>query len=774
MNFRKSAFIRLFVLCVAPLAAFADRLLSGRVIAPDDGSAYFLPLHLLAARHWAAGHLPVWNPNSFAGIPLLGMGQVGAFYPPNLLFLVASPALANNALVMLDFAVAAIGAFLLARRLTGDETAALTGGLCFALSGFMFGHLSHQNLVASAAWLPWVLFGYELLRERLSSTRLLLGGGALALALLAGHAQVFLIALLMVGTYAAAITALEFRDQHLRPLLLAGLVVVVGVGLSAVQLLPTANVVSASGRAAVDYATATSYSFPLSHLPLLLFPNLFGTASPSGPLSFAYAGSWTMAELNGYPGMAALVLAAVGLRVARHDRRVVAFVGLGALGLLMATGAATPFGRVVYAVPPFGQFRSWARYIVLLDLAVAMLAAYGVASLRSSDVPRRWRAVLPQAFVPMLALLVLVTMFAVRSAGAHIADGRTVLFAITSPLAFAIGGVVCSLSLVRGTRTSAWVVPAVVALDLIVTYGTFSEWRGKSPTIATVTSSLSPTTTPTFGAVADQPGGIDRFMFAGPYITRLSDYPEITGAKGLRSANGYEPLAPTAYLQAAGNMNYFGAIYDTRPLLAAGNHTLDLLRVTTVITPPVVEPSVLEGPGHEIPGTGLVRYDYRPRLPDVFVVGEVRRGSRADALAGLVGADSFDPAATAVIETDCETCARANRPGSVATVQATKWESGALTVDLVADRAGLMVASQSWSAGWTATVDGRPAPVVRTNALVQGVPVAAGFHRVRLSYEPPGLRLGAGVSFGTLIVLVMSGVARRRKRFNEVHRGAGE
>src|SRR5207244_4417147 len=105
-------------------------------------------------------------------------------------------------------------------------------------------------------------------------------------------------------------------------------------------------------------------SFPGSHLPLIVFPYLFGIGTPSGPFSAAYKGMWTLTELNGYPGMAALALAAAGLGAFRHDRRVLALVGVALVGLLMAMGSATPLGRVVFTVPVFGQFRAWARYLV--------------------------------------------------------------------------------------------------------------------------------------------------------------------------------------------------------------------------------------------------------------------------------------------------------------------------------------------------------------------------------------------------------------------------
>ena len=50
----------------------------------------------------------------------------------------------------------------------------------------------------------------------------------------------------------------------------------------------------------------------------------------------------------------------------------------------------------------------------------------------------------------------------------------------------------------------------------------------------------------------------------------------------------------------------------------------------------------------------------------------------------------------------------------------------------------------SFARGWTAAVDGAPAPVLRANGKHRAVPLPPGAHDVRLRYEPPGF--GAGIA----------------------------
>ena len=275
----------------------------------------------------------------------------------------------------------------------------------------------------------------------------------------------------------------------------------------------------------------------------------------------------------------------------------------------------------------------------------------------------------------------------------------------------------------------------------------------------------SPTTAPAFGFPLDAPGGIDRFLIAAPDMRVSPQRPDITDAKGLRSANGYDPLAPRDYLRAVG-MRYDGDVLTTRRLSSASSRVLDLLRVTTVLTDagaPAPAPALDRvGP---VAGGRLVRYEHRPALADVFLVGEVRRTTTPAVLAALDGRTPFDPGTTAFVERDCPACRDATQPGPAGTVERRRWDTASVTVDVRADRPALVVVSQAWFPGWRAAVDGRAAPVIRVDGLVQGVLVPAGRHHVRLHYEAPGLRAGALVSGATLAALLVAlGVERRFSR----------
>ena len=64
---------------------------------------------------------------------------------------------------------------------------------------------------------------------------------------------------------------------------------------------------------------------------------------------------------------------------------------------------------------------------------------------------------------------------------------------------------------------------------------------------------------------------------------------------------------------------------------------------------------------------------------------------------------------------------------------------------------GLVVVADMHYPGWTLTVDGRPAEILKTNRAMRGVSLPAGTHHLVFRYEPGSFRLG--------ILLTLAGLA---------------
>jgi uncharacterized membrane protein YfhO len=65
---------------------------------------------------------------------------------------------------------------------------------------------------------------------------------------------------------------------------------------------------------------------------------------------------------------------------------------------------------------------------------------------------------------------------------------------------------------------------------------------------------------------------------------------------------------------------------------------------------------------------------------------------------------------------------------------------------------GMLVVSDTWAPGWKATVDRLPVEVHEVYGMLRGVVVPEGTHKVRMSYAPKSVFVGA---WFTLLGLMM-------------------
>ena len=78
-----------------------------------------------------------------------------------------------------------------------------------------------------------------------------------------------------------------------------------------------------------------------------------------------------------------------------------------------------------------------------------------------------------------------------------------------------------------------------------------------------------------------------------------------------------------------------------------------------------------------------------------------------------------------------------------------------LTLRAQLARPAYVVLLDRYDPNWQATVDGRPAPVLRANQIFRAVYAGAGLHEIRFTYRQRGLRLGVIISLLTLAMLAV-------------------
>jgi uncharacterized membrane protein YfhO len=97
-------------------------------------------------------------------------------------------------------------------------------------------------------------------------------------------------------------------------------------------------------------------------------------------------------------------------------------------------------------------------------------------------------------------------------------------------------------------------------------------------------------------------------------------------------------------------------------------------------------------------------------------------------------------------------------------VPLTQYRQNAVELNVTSASGGLLVLKDVYAAGWFATLNGNPVPIVRVNGLVRGVFIpSAGQHTVRFTYLPTAFVYGAWLSVATagLLAVVTASAAHR-------------
>lgn len=361
------AVVLAFLLAVACLPFYgaifhADRIPSGM----DLTQHYSREAVIRQALHttW----IPLWNPYEFSGFPLQADLQTGVFYPPSVVLRLLPIARFLTWTVIFHIWMFGVGSYVLCRTAGAGRAASTIGAVGLMLGGITIPRVyaGHLDVLRTVAWVPLTIALSMRSIERRSVLPGVLTVVALSLEVLSGFLQLVCYTVAVIALYAAfdALWPASGR-RSLRAAWTVGVqvvaLVILTLGLTAFQLLPTARLVQAAGRTqGVPLERAVESSVTLSELPrTMLWPSTTGGVEKQ---------SW---ETSAYVGWPLMILAPLALFASRRRRVVVFFVLLGGTALVLATGGS------LYALHHlmFPMFRIPGRLLCFWALSVAALGA---------------------------------------------------------------------------------------------------------------------------------------------------------------------------------------------------------------------------------------------------------------------------------------------------------------------------------------------------------------------------------------------------------------
>ena len=780
----------LFCLIIAVLAVFVYRgyIIEGRMDIRPDFIGQAIPFDRFAQDFVKDfDETPLWYPHIFGGMPFQASGTyhhlqysfealVNAILPDGLIG-------ALHGRFFFHLLLGAVSMFFLARALSLSRPASFVAAAAFVFSTHMMA-TEHANRFICFMHVPLVFLAAYRVFDRGGMFDMVLLGGAFGSQLCSFHPQIAFYTAMLIGLYAAYAVINELRDRTQAGSILrkSGLFaggIVLAIAVAAVLVLPMQEYAQYSvrglsiGGSGVNVPFATSWSFPPIEVLTFIVPSFAGFGGPF------YWGEMPFTDFPNYLGVVVFVLAVSGVLL-RPSRMTVFLVLAAVLALLVSFGRHLPPVSYVmlHFVPFFAKFRAPVMILVIAQFAVALLAGYGVHAviegIRSGragrDSLRRFATRLCCVAAGVLLLVLVLTMY---EAAFH--SYMTGVYEQADASHGARGGIVNNVD--YHARLNAmrfellmgdlWVMVLFLCAASALLFAT----RKTSPALFAAGVSLLVTIDLLLVASRvvnpeDGPARIEAYYAArendivkaletdtGLYrILPLSEFSSNEyGYFGISSIGGYHAAKLGIYQEL---MDQVG--FSSFPVLNMMNTRYLVSRQ------PIVDSGL--SPVVESEGGYLYRND--TALPRAFLVDSVRVIAEKDDIFAALKEPGFSPGEYAILEKPVR---EELGPLGESSVEITVHTPHRIEMTVEADSPCLLVLSEIYyPAGWSATIDGEPAEIYKTNYVLRSVVVPEGRHDMVMTFAPSSFATGLLVSriASTLILagLIAAGAMRIRKR----------
>jgi hypothetical protein len=807
----QSEALAILLLFIAVFILFNPIILQNKVFSRGDDTASALAMGDFVKAHEAElGRVPYWCPDIFVGFPSYAAGAYMSFRTApnykyirwiNPLFYITQATVflygnrwdAAIGMMITFMFFGGVFTYLLLRELKFSRWVSGILGLIMAWNPYYISlaTAAHGGKLVTLTFIPLILLMVHRVMERRRLFDIALLAMTIGWEIVWGaHAQVIYYSAITVFVYFVCRIAFEWKDgirkigANIGALLIAG---IVGLAIGSLWTIPLYSYIPYSIRgmgpafaqASVTGLTldwATGWSFHPFEFITFAIPSFFGLKSPY------YWGWMPFTSSSFYIGIIPLIFAIIAL-IYNRTRIVWFCVVLSIIAFLMSLGRHfLPLYKLLFdMLPGFDKFRTPSLIILLIQIAMIIMAAYGIHAVVSGKVGGgKSGSVLSRRFLILagacggLLILVLIlksALFSGLSSFMFIKEGETARYNTETlvrlqhlrfdelhrdlMIALVLTGLVflfISYRLKGSLPVTGFLalLAILTVVDLWIVSHRFFEPQPK----ATLEEPLKET--PAMAYVKK-----DTTLFRVlPLGESFQDNSWM--AQGIQSVGGYQGAKVRRYQDLLDYVLYNGPDPNF-PL----NHNL-----TNVLNAKYL---VAKGrlPGDQYPPvfadqtTGMVVSENPNVLPRAFFVDTVWvRDSRKEAINALNNPD-WDPATVAIVE------------------QKIPWEpwQGDRSVDIVSygveqvilrakvSRPSLLVlADTNYPGNWHAQIDGQSTPIYMTDYLFRSVIVPTGEHQVKFYYRSKPILEGVMFSsVGSVLaaVLLIIGIfleLRRRKR----------
>ena len=754
---------------------FYPMLFGDQVTFYRDYNLITYPIRHFLGQMLQQGVIPYWVPHAHGGMPFMATFHPGVFYPPSVLFFLEDTTYALNLFYVLHYMVLGVFTFLLARAWGISFASSLCCGIMAMLSGFIFAATLVSNFFISAVWLPavfWMFHRYWTRKRTGYFVGLVL---AIATQTLASCPEINIMTMLLLYAHALYFLPRSPGWAGIARLTTAmGIAVVLALGISALQLVPTAKMVKHSFRdGGLSFEAHSSWSLPPENLKTLLvspdYQNFFETqlVSGKGPKEESSSSSDpSVSELSGssidhsssvslpktkkrtgllntyYMGLVGMVFVLLGFWF-RREKAIGFWMAVLLVGIFLALGKYNPVYKYIYSMVPFlDMFRYPDKYFYVSTFAIIFLTGYGLDFLIRGTRERSIK------LFPVLALLIFLIGLCGWASWSE--KGFNPEYSLALLGVFTISYLIFYYGKMKESAFVVMVI-MIVLLDLSIK-GTKllplidRKYYDEKPVLLDTLNDSS-------GEYRIYSDKIDKKPEPYKYVNGPTPLAAIIGSKELllpytgmiysvEHVNGWVGLALTLDNQELWLKVYVHSLPERRRrILKRSNVKYWIDRDTPL--------GYFQGYPVILPDRIKI---FEDALPRAFLVPKMKIPEEGNHPLNVYYHESFNPLQEVILTEPVEFKESISFNGQV---QKLDYSPNHVTVKTSQEGNGFLVLLDSHFPGWTVKVDGEERPILKANQFYRAVQLGPGKHTLEFDFFPEGFKTGLVISGVSLFLLIL-------------------
>lgn len=341
-----------------------------------DYFAQFYPWSKIYASSIRQFEFPFWTRYFHSGFPLMAEGQVGGFYPLNIImFLILPFKIAYNYSTVLHFILAWFFTYKYAQKLNCDKWGASLAAFLFCFGSAYAGCFYNVVTLRTLVWFPLVLLFFEewlqtcQKKGKVSFLIILSAGIVSGMQFLAGFLQMAAYAWIFYIIY--FLCGVKIRGIKLRKVFLpSAIFILVSIITAMPQLLLSYELAGLSGRDSATLGFALWNSFLPPCILTVFFPRWLGVFGHQVYISIF--------------GILFLIAGIVFAKKQRQ-RNMVPLTVVGILSFLAALGRYNPLYVLLLKLTHFYSFRNPSKFLFFFIFSASVFAGIGFSSFFKTD-----------------------------------------------------------------------------------------------------------------------------------------------------------------------------------------------------------------------------------------------------------------------------------------------------------------------------------------------------------------------------------------------------